>query len=176
MSLLIADVREEDFKQALGSFASGVTVVTFWDANDRPCGMTASSFSAVSIDPLLVLVCMNRDARSYHDVMRRRRFGVNILSRSGVDVSSHCARPGEDKILLDQWLHQSSHRHSPPALIDAIAYLDCALQSELPAGTHSIMIGSVERIGMADDHHDDNPLIYYQGRYRDLETTERARA
>ncbi|MPZ52833.1 MAG: hypothetical protein GEU79_08885 [Acidimicrobiia bacterium] len=172
MSLLIAEAGEEDFKQALGSFTSGVTVVTFWASEGWPCGMTASSFSSVSVDPLLVLVCVNRDARTYDDVLRQRRFGVNILGRSGVEISSQCARPGEDKYLLDEWLDQDTSSEAPPALVDAIAYLDCTLHSDVPAGTHSIVVGRVRAIGLADGGPVDNPLVYFRGQYRELKTVE----
>lgn len=176
MPLVIADAHAEGFKQALGSFASGVTVVTFWDRDDRPSGMTASSFSSVSIDPLLVLVCMNREARSYEDVMSRSRFGVNILGQSGVDISSHCARPGKDKLLPAEWLHDVSLDHSPPALVEAIAYLDCSLESEVPAGTHSILVGEVQGIGLSEDHIEASPLLYYRGNYRELKAIEQVHA
>lgn len=156
----------------MGLFASGVTIVTFWDMEDRPCGMTASSFSSVSIDPLLILVCVNRAARTYEDVAERARFGVNILSQSGAHISSHCARPGADKILDRSWLDRGSYHkadglESPPVIEGALAHLDCTVYSEIEAGTHSIFVGRVEGVGMSQTASEE-PLLYYRGKYREL--------
>lgn len=164
--MMISRADQENFKEALASFASGVTVVTFWDGDGRPCGMTASSFSSVSIDPLLVLICVNRDARTYEEVVDRGRFGVNILGSESTEVSNHCARPGGDKVLEQDWLAQDSDE-SPPVLSGAIAYLDCEIFSDTPAGTHSIIVGRVSSIGVSDEEKAE-PLLYYRGTYRDL--------
>ena len=141
MSLIIAETREDVLKRALGSFASGVTVITFLDSAGRPCGMTASSFTSVSLDPFLVLVCVNRSARTHQDVVDSGRFGVNILDREAMEISNYCARPGGDKYLLDEWLLEDANLDGSPALTQAMAYLDCTIDSEVPAGTHSIIIG-----------------------------------
>lgn len=170
MSMTIAVAKQTRFREALASFASGVTIVTFRDELDRPCGMTASSFSSVSIDPLLVLVCLNRSARTYDDVLARGRFGINILSSDCVEISDLCARPGEDKLLRDGWLEDPVDGRSP-VLRDSLAYLDCEVHTEVGAGTHSIIVGRVLAIGVSDTH-EDNPLLYYRGSYRELAATE----
>jgi len=163
----------ESFKAAMASFASGVTVVTVHDPTGRPTGMTASAFSSVSVDPLLILVCLNRESRTYREVRAGRRFGINILNSSAEHISSHCARPGADKMLPEEWLSDEAAPGSPPALAEALAYLDCALVSEMPAGTHSVMLGRVGAIGLAGDG---EPLVYFRGTYRDLRETEPAPA
>lgn len=170
MTMAIGVAEQDSFRAALASFASGVTIVTFRDELDRPCGMTASSFSSVSIDPLLVLVCLNRSARTYEDVLARERFGINILSSDCVEISNRCARPGEDKRLKSEWLEDPIDGRSP-VLKDALAYLDCEVHTELPAGTHSIIVGRVLAIGVSESQVD-NPLLYYRGSYRELVATE----
>lgn len=175
MSLVISATQEDEFKAALSCFASGVTVITFWDAEGRPYGMTANAFSSVSMDPFLVLICLNRSTRTYSDVSLRGRFGVNILDRSAVYVSQYCARPGEDKCLREEWMHSDEDSERPPALTGAIAYLDCALRTEIEAGTHSVVLGEVGAVGLAE-RLDSRPLVYFRGAYRELKTTELAHA
>lgn len=157
----------ERFKHAMGSFASGVTVITLWDSDGRPYGMTANAFSSVSVDPLLVLVCLNRASRTYDEVVSSGRFGVNILSRSARQISDYCARAGADKPLETSWLVPDDERR-PPALADALAYLDCTVHSEARAGTHAVVFGAVRSIGLAQEPRD--PLVYYRGRYQELAT------
>jgi len=175
MPLVISETKEDEFKTAMSSFASGVTVITLWDAEDRPYGMTASAFSSVSMDPFLVLICLNRSTRTYQDVSLRGRFGVNILDRSAVEISQYCARPGEDKCLREEWMMVDQDSGRPPALTGAIAYLDCNLRSEVEAGTHSVLLGEVAAVGLADRKGGD-PLVYFQGAYRELKMTELAHA
>lgn len=170
MSMAIGAAEEARFREALASFASGVTIVTFRDELDRPCGMTASSFSSVSMDPLLVLVCLNRSARTYDDVLSRERFGINILSADCVEISNQCARPGEDKQLLPEWLEDPVDGRSP-ALKDSLAYLDCEVHTEVPAGTHSIIVGRVLAIGVLEGQ-EGKPLLYYRGGYREMVASE----
>lgn len=170
MTMTIQTTDQDNFRSALGSFASGVTVVTFWSEYERPCGMTASSFSSVSIEPFLVLFCVNRSARTYNDVVNRGRFGINILSSHGSDISDHCARPGEDKELNHNWL-VGVEPDQPPIIKEALAYLDCELYSETRAGTHSIIVGSVSTVGLSPERTND-PLLYYQGTYREMVTAE----
>jgi flavin reductase (DIM6/NTAB) family NADH-FMN oxidoreductase RutF len=132
--------------------------------------MTASSFSSVSMDPLLVLVCLNRSARTYDDVLSRERFGINILSADCVEISNQCARPGEDKSLRPEWLEDPVEAR-PPALKDSLAFLDCEIHTEVPAGTHSIIVGRVLAIGVSEAE-EDKPLLYYRGSYREMAATE----
>jgi flavin reductase (DIM6/NTAB) family NADH-FMN oxidoreductase RutF len=167
MSMLIGEAREDVFKEALGSFASGVTVITVRDADGRPCGMTANAFSSVSLAPLLVLVCLNRSTRTHKDVSAKARFGVNILHRAAIDISNYCARPGYDKVLRPEWLHESEDADQPPILSRALAYLDCTVTSQMTAGTHSIVLGQVKAVGRAQAA-DPSPLVYFRGRYCEL--------
>src|SRR5262249_21818150 len=113
MTLTHAQLGPDGFRQALGSFASSVNVITMWSPESQPLGMTATAFSSVSVDPLLVLVCINRDTRTYQHIAGTGRFGVNILGSAARELSDYCARPGGDKILDASWLHREDGWHSP---------------------------------------------------------------
>lgn len=168
-------VDREALRRALASFASGVNVVSVWDRDMRPYGMTASAFSAVSLDPLLVLICLSRICRTYHEITLRGRFGVNILSADARQVAEYCARPGQDKWLRSEWLRPGSGSDTSPALAQSLAHLDCSVHRDVEAGSHAIVVGSVRAVALNNDAAE--PLVYYRGAYRgvcDPVNTERA--
>ena len=168
MSLDPAATDTDAFRAALGSFAAGVTVLTLRDADGAPQGMTATAFSSVSADSLLVLACVNRANRSYQHIAETRRFGVNILSAGARDISDHCACPGGDKTLAAEWLVERPEWHAP-ALADALAFLDCEVRQDVPAGTHAVLIARVHGIGVAGgDRPGSAPLIHFRGAYHEL--------
>ena len=105
----------DSFRAALGSFATSVNVITTTDDQGRPCGMTATAFSSVSTDPLLILVCVNRSTRTYEYMAASRSFAVNILGSQAREISEYCSRPGADKGLEPQWLNSSGSWRSPTA-------------------------------------------------------------
>src|SRR5215470_2335787 len=88
-------VTASDFRKALGSFATGVTIITLDDGGEVH-GMTANAFTSVSLDPLLVLVCVDRRARTHAHLQSRKRFGVNILAESQQAISQYYANPGRE--------------------------------------------------------------------------------
>jgi len=156
------------FKTALGTFASSVNVITMWDEEDRPVGMTATAFASVSTDPLLVLICVNRSTRTYLHIATGGAFAVNILGSDAREVSDYCARPGLDKYLREEWLAPRPGWRSP-ALAGALAYLDCEVEQDVHAGTHAILIGRVISIGLNSDAAEPLPLLHYRGAYRQLQ-------
>jgi flavin reductase (DIM6/NTAB) family NADH-FMN oxidoreductase RutF len=172
MALEPADNDPAGFKAALGSFAASVNVITLWDADGRPLGMTATAFASVSVDPLLILVCVNRSTRTYDRIAESGRFGVNILGSPARDISDHCARPGADKALPAEWLTTRPGWRSP-ALAGALAFLDCAVDQDVPAGTHAVLIGRVGGIGLSSAAGQHEPLLHFRGSYRQLQTTTR---
>lgn len=146
------------FRQALGHFLSGVTVITTrTDAGVH--GMTASAFSSVSLDPPLVLVCVGRKARLHELLTPGIRFGVSILGAEQQEVSNHFAgyAPHAQLLWEEGW-------GATPVLAGAIAWLDCAVHSVLDGGDHSIVLGRVH----AAATHEGLPLAYYRGRYGQL--------
>lgn len=150
-------------KDALGAFATGVTVITVHDAERRPHGMTANAFCSVSVDPALLLVCVSRAAQTRELIASSGRFGVNVLAEPLEHISRHCARPGADKILEPDWLEDGAPE-SAPRVKDAAAYFDCETAERHEAGTHSVFIGRI----VAAAARPDAPLLYYRGAYRRL--------
>lgn len=155
------------FKAALGSLAVSVTVITLRDGEGRPLGMTATAFSSVSVDPLLILVCVNRSTRTYDHIAASGRFGVNVLGSVAREISDHCARPGADKVLRPDWLVARADWHSP-ALAGALAFLDCEVERDIHAGTHAVLIGRVHGIGLSTAGTQHEPLLHFRGAYRQL--------
>lgn len=168
MGLEAVDCGPAGFKAALGSFASGVNVITMWDSDRRPLGMTATAFSSVSADPLLVLVCIHRATRTYEHIAQSKRFGVNILGSVAREVSDYCARPGADKHLNESWLSTDSEWQCP-ALSGALAFLDCEVDQNVRAGTHAVLIGAVAGIGINQYAQGHEPLLHFRGTYRQLQ-------
>jgi len=169
MSLQTIESDPTGFKAALGSLASSVNVITMWDEIHKPLGMTATAFSSVSVDPLLVLVCINRSTRTYEYIAETRRFGVNVLGSVARDISDYCSRPGADKYLDPRWLSQSSDWHCP-ALSGALAFLDCEIDQNIEAGTHAVLIGAVRGIGLNASAQEYEPLLHFRGAYRQMQS------
>jgi flavin reductase (DIM6/NTAB) family NADH-FMN oxidoreductase RutF len=154
---------QEDFRRAMGCFATGVTVITV-DYEGDVQGMTANAFTAVSLDPLLVLVCVDHQARTHAHLHARKRFGINVLSEQQRAISVHYARPDRDPSRAEQEAGAKFDRtaHGTPALHGALAYLECRLQSAQEAGDHTIFIAEVEDIVVRTG----KPLLYFQSGYR----------
>jgi flavin reductase (DIM6/NTAB) family NADH-FMN oxidoreductase RutF len=151
-----------DFRRAMGCFATGVTVITV-DQEGEVHGMTANAFTAVSLDPILVLVCVDHRARTHAHLHARKRFGVNILRSDQQAISEYYARSEE------------THQHpeavgarfdrtalGTPVLQGALAYLECRLHSTQLAGDHTIFIAEVEDVVVRDGE----PLLFFRGKYR----------
>jgi flavin reductase (DIM6/NTAB) family NADH-FMN oxidoreductase RutF len=169
MGLQAVETGPNGFKAALGSFASSVNVITVRDDHGTPIGMTATAFSSVSVDPLQILVCINRTARTYRHIAAAGRFGVNILGSVAREISDHCARPGGDKQLVREWLAPDGQWRSP-ALAGALAFLDCEIAQDVAAGTHAVLIGTVQGIGLSPFSQNYEPLVHFRGDYRPLQT------
>lgn len=151
------------FRQVMGHFATGVTIVTAqWDGQCH--GMTANSFTSVSLDPTLVLVCVNREARTHQFVADAGAFAVNILSEDQQRIAELFSRrwDGTDRFA------ELDHRHGPtgsPIISGCLAHLDCRLVAAHPAGDHTIYVGEVVEAGLGEER---RPLLYYNRGYRQL--------
>jgi flavin reductase (DIM6/NTAB) family NADH-FMN oxidoreductase RutF len=149
----------------MGRFATGVTIVTTRDG-DQPHGMTANAVASVSLDPPLVLVCVDRAADSHDIIDRAGVFALNILSRDQEPLSQKFAvKEGESAHGLDGVPHHSAATGAP--IIDgSLAYVDCRVSERFPGGDHTIFLAEVVEAGPLSDG---GPLIFYQGRYLGLE-------
>ena len=155
-------VTPTEFRSALGSFATGVTVITV-DSEGEVHGMTANAFSSVSLDPPLVLVCVDHRARTHAHLHARKRFGVNVLAEDQRIISEYYARPAQDHrhAEAEAGAHFDRTAHGTPVLNGALAYLECRLHSAQDAGDHTIFIAEVEEVVVRAG----DPLLYYRGGY-----------
>lgn len=169
MENMTEDVEEirRQLRQAFGCFATGVTVVTARDADHNPIGFTANSFTSVSIDPPLLLVCLAKTSSNIAHFSRRKRFAVNILSEMQKDVSNRFASRIENRFADVDWRKGSD---GIPLINDAVAWFDCATDKLVNAGDHIILIGRIFEFGHSDRH----PLAYLRGRYLDFGLVEEA--
>lgn len=150
------------YRQVIGSFATGVAIVTV-DGPDGPAGLTTNAVSSLSLEPLLLLVCFDNDSRTLPVVKEAGRFAVNLL-RAG---DEELARVFASKRIAREKFEAVTHRvaHGVPVLDDALAWLACDLKELHPAGDHTIGIGEVTHID-ADDAGE--PLVFFRGRFTAL--------
>lgn len=157
MSAGCIDVRA--LRKALGAFATGVTIVTTEAPDGTPRGFTANSFTSVSLDPPLVLVCIARAAGSAATFTAARHFAISILSEEQRATSALFASPVADRFVATPW--RRGHSGSP-LIAGAAAWFDCAMHETVDAGDHVILIGRV----LAFDHAEEAvPLGYCRGAY-----------
>lgn len=149
-------------RRAFGSFATGVTIVTTTDADGRPVGLTANSFTSVSLDPPLVLFCLDRSSSNLQRFQRSCVFGVNVLSSDQQELSSRFVKRGEDRFNGVSWELRES---GVPVIEGAAATFECESHTTFDGGDHLVFIGRVRRFGF---HAQRDPLLYFQGRYRQI--------
>jgi flavin reductase (DIM6/NTAB) family NADH-FMN oxidoreductase RutF len=145
-------------RAAFGAFLTGVTVVTTTDADGAPIGFTANSFTSVSLDPPLLLVCLAKRSLNYATLTKAPGFAVNILAEDQETISNTFARPSEDRFATVAW---KAGPHGSPVLDGASAWFDCATHETLDAGDHAILIGRIEAFSDAGT----NGLGYARGSY-----------
>jgi flavin reductase (DIM6/NTAB) family NADH-FMN oxidoreductase RutF len=147
-----------DLRRAFGNFATGVTVVTTFDAEGKPCGFTANSFTSVSIDPPLLLVSIARTAFGCEVFTASQGFAVNILARGQRELSNRFAAASTDKFANLNW--QAAAKGSP-ILDGVVAWFDCNHHEQVDAGDHIILIGRVRQYA----YNTDAPLGFCRGAY-----------
>ena len=154
-------------RDAFGAFTTGVTVVTTVDDDGEPSGFTANSFTSVSLDPPLVLVCIDRLASRYDTFSASTRFAVNVLSESQRELSKTFAMPSENRFAGVRW---SKGPNGSPVLEDVAAWFDCSMHKTIDAGDHLVLIGRIEAFHDAGA----NGLGYARGAYFTPSLSERA--
>jgi flavin reductase (DIM6/NTAB) family NADH-FMN oxidoreductase RutF len=158
------DVKE--LRGCFGSFATGVTVVTA--GGDQPRGMTANSFSSVSLEPALVLVCVLRDAAMHDAILDEGTFAISVLSAHQEAVARYFAdkrRPrGDREFEAVRW--RPGPATGAPLVADALAWLECDLAAAYDGGDHSIFVGAVRALEKGDTK---DALLFYSGAFHRLE-------
>lgn len=161
-------VSAADFRSACGLFASGVTVVTRRLPDGAPYGMTVSSFTSVSLDPPLILVCIDRSARFLRDLSADESFAVNILSEQQQHLAARFAdRKEDDRFSNVEW---SAGWRDLPLLAGVVVTFACRLQQNVQSGDHFILIGEVHQI----QRHKGSPLVWCDRAYHYLPAVGRS--
>jgi len=147
----------------MGGFATGVTIITL-DLDGEVHGMTANAFASVSIDPLLVLVCVDHSTRTHAHMHAKKRFGINVLCEDQRAISEYYARPARahEHAEAEAGARFERTAHGTPMLEGALAYLECRLHSSEEAGDHTIFIAEVEDVVVREG----DPLLFFRGKYR----------
>jgi flavin reductase (DIM6/NTAB) family NADH-FMN oxidoreductase RutF len=152
----------DTFRSVLGRFASGVTIVTAQDDAGVDHGMTVSAFCSLSLDPPLVLLCVDHAASMYELLLTHPRFGVSILSSNQEAYSRRFADPDSDRF---DGIAYSRGESGVVLLEESLAHLECRVTEHYEGGDHTIFIAEVEHA----EPRDGRPLMYYRGGYAQLE-------
>jgi flavin reductase (DIM6/NTAB) family NADH-FMN oxidoreductase RutF len=155
----------QQFRKALGHFATGVTVVTVERAPGAVRGMTANSFTSVSLDPLLILICVAKGAAILPILEKKKRFGVSVLKEGHEAISEYFAK-GTQTAEAEQRL-SIHYRWTPsgiPVLEGTLLQLSCEVATSHLAGDHTIFVGEV----LEAEIHEGKPLLYFGGEYRNM--------
>jgi 3-hydroxy-9,10-secoandrosta-1,3,5(10)-triene-9,17-dione monooxygenase reductase component len=148
---------EAEYREVLGRYATGVALVTA-TVNGSPLGLIVNSLASVSLDPPLVSFCPSRASRTWRRMRTAGRFGVNVLGAQHEELARRAARPGADRF--------SGVEHAPsaggaPAIAGALAFADCAIEAEMLAGDHWIVLGRVTELRAAAG----DPLLFWDSGY-----------
>lgn len=154
------DARE--LRNALGRFATGVCVITTQTDDGRALGLTANSFSSVSLEPALVLWNLQNNSEVFTEFAHPRCFAINILALEHLDLSNQYARKGNH--LLDP-AHYRLGRNGAPVLRDALVTFECSLWANYEGGDHAIIVGEVLDLIQRPDG---EPLLFFSGGYREI--------
>jgi len=154
----VGGIEAARYRQVLGHFATGVTVVTTAD-DERPAGLAVNSFTSVSLDPPLVAFCVSRTSSTWPRIRRTGAFCVNILAEDQEDLCRAFAGHSPDRFRGVGWRSAPS---GAPILVGGLAWLDCTVDVEHDAGDHILVLGRVHEMGV---DHEGRPLVFYRGGY-----------
>lgn len=167
LSLATAPVCDEPrfegkaLRQLFGHFATGITVITTRTQQGKHLGLTASSFSAVSLDPPLILWSLRKNSPHLEEYCQSDYFAIHFLTEQQQELSNHFARPAEDKFA---GMAHTCSEQGPPLLPNCLGQLICQNTQQIDAGDHVILLGEIE----AFEHHSAKPLLFFRGAYAAL--------
>ncbi len=153
-------------RDAMGHFATGVTVITSVDADGGPVGTTANAVTSLSLDPPLVLACFDLKSSTLEAIRGHGAFAVNVLGHRQHHLSANFARRG----LAAVWDGVRHHRGptGSPRLADVIAVIECTVEQRFPGGDHEIVVGRVRHVETNGDGA--TPLLFWRGKYASIES------
>ncbi len=143
----------------MGLFATGVTILTTRDGNHRPFGLTANAVSSLSLDPPLLLICIDKKAETHPHFLDSKCFVVNILAGGQEELSNRFAKSGGDKFAD---LPHSVNQNGVPILEGTLGHIECSIVETHEGGDHVIHIGEVHHAEVRGG----DPLLFFQGKYR----------
>lgn len=149
------------FRHACSKFATGVTIASVLDPDGKPHGLTVNSFTSISLAPPLILICIDRNTKVLEYFRLAACFGVSVLSAGQQEISNRFAASGENRFHHTAWHGAKS---GAPLIDGALATFDCEVTQIVEAGDHSIFIGIVKALTIADGQ----PLVYFQSGYQEL--------
>lgn len=158
----VKEMNQIELRNAFGQFATGVNVVTAKDVDGSLIGMTANSFSSVSLDPPLLLWCPGNSLPSLPAFQRAGHFAINVLASTQHDMAKQFARPSEDKFA---GISYSPGTFGAPLLEGALATFECRIDAMYPAGDHHIMVGEVVSYTTNETA---QPLIFHCGHFSSI--------
>jgi flavin reductase (DIM6/NTAB) family NADH-FMN oxidoreductase RutF len=160
-----AEVSPAQLREAMGHFATGVTIVTSVGADGEPVGTTANAVTSLSLEPPLVLICFDLNSATLAAIRAHGAFAVNVLGHRQHHLSTNFARRG----LAAAW-DEVRHQRGPtgsPRLADVIAIIECTVEHSLPGGDHEIIVGRVRQVETNGDGA--KPLVFWRGKYASLD-------
>jgi flavin reductase (DIM6/NTAB) family NADH-FMN oxidoreductase RutF len=157
-------INPDTFKEVMSRWASGVTIVTARTDDGRVHGMTANSFTSVSLDPPLVLICVDHKHLTNALILGRKSFAINVLHSEAAELSNRCAGfRGIEGHWLDD-IETRTETTGAPILVDALAWVDCTLWEAYQGGDHTIFVGEIQAGGTSGGE----PLLWFSRGYRRL--------
>jgi flavin reductase (DIM6/NTAB) family NADH-FMN oxidoreductase RutF len=154
-------IDRNELRRVMGHFATGVTVITTCSTDGKPYGLTANAFTSVSLDPPLLLICVDKKAESYPYFEQSKVFTVNILADDQEALSRRFAVSGGPKF---EGVSYRTGANGAPILDGAIGYIECTLYATYDGGDHTIHLGEIRQAETADR----KPLLFFRGGYRAL--------
>lgn len=156
-------IDQREYRNAVGCFATGVTVITTLDPEGDKIGITANSFTSLSLDPPLVLFCVDARINSFEAFESCRHFNVNVLREEQMELSNNFAKSSDDK-----WdgVEHGYGENGCPVFGGSLAVLECDKHEMYEGGDHLILIGEVTRMNY--DGNGGRPLLYYKGTYNKI--------
>ena len=150
-----------ELRNVFGAFATGVTVITTKDVMGKPFGLTANSYTSLSLDPPRVLVCVDKKVDCYTCFEQSKVFVVNILSEGQDQLSTRFATKGIEKF---EGVAVRQGNLGVPLLEGAVAHIECTLTSAYEGGDHTIYVGEIQSVAASGDR----PLLFFKGKYSRL--------
>ena len=160
--MTISAIDPDRFRELMGRFATGVTVVTTTAPDGNPVGMTANSLTSVSLEPPLLSLCVSHGADIHGALSTAGGFVVNVLAHDQESLSRRFAESGDDRF---EGLEHRPGANGHPILGGCLAHVECHLFGTFPAGDHTVFLGQV----ISGDTSDGHPLLYYRGGYASLD-------